>query len=250
MAVAVEVGHEDRVRAARRVGQHVARERRRTRAVVLVPGDRVVRVAGRDHVDVAVAVEVGGEDGGRTGGKGDRDPRRERCRRPAFVAVPVDRPAGHRRRDDVETAVAVEIRGEHVVGAVGCGRDRVRGERRRVGAVVLVPGDLVVEARRGEHVEVAIAVQVGHRDGRGGVRIVGNDHRRERRRTRPVVAVPGDRIAREGGRDDVDVTVAVEIGRKRVERDRGGGRDRMSVRIERRRDGAVVLEPRHAIEAA
>src|SRR6185436_773090 len=88
------------------------------------------------------------------------------------------------------------------------------------------PGDLVVEERGGESVEVAVAVHVrrGHSAGAGG---------RERDGvTRPVDArsvalVPGDLLVVLGGGENVEVAVSVQIRREHRTGAVGGERDRV-----------------------
>ena len=92
------------------------------------------------------------------------------------------------------------------IDAVGIG---ARSTKR---VLVLVPGDLVVIAGRGEDVEVAVAVHVRRKHAVGPVRGGGDGVGGEV--LAAVVLVPGDLVVIVRRGEDVDVAVAVHVRRK------------------------------------
>ena len=221
LAVVVDVAHEYFFDAPRVGGDVVGRPGgvAHRGPQVLVPGD--LSVAGRraDDVDVAVAVEVAGP---RV--DGDLDPLYDRFVRPKFPigsyvvhVEPHDVLVVHRRDDDVVDVVPVHVGGRRA-------RRAPRGEAvrhhaiRPAGrvAVVLVPRDhgRAAPPRRGQHVEVPVPVHVADRDLPRALVDVGQDHPRAPRLSRPVrVLVPREDHVLEPSGDEVDVAVAVEVGR-------------------------------------
>ena len=82
----------------------------------------------------------------------------------------------------------------HVPGGVRPGVE-FASERERATALVLVPGDPVVQRRCREHIQVSIAVQVRRMHGNRPVR-VGRDRTAHRERATALVLVPGNRVVR------------------------------------------------------
>ena len=188
--------------------------------LVEVGEDRVERAA-----DVGDAADV---DRSRGGGERSRAivDGHERHRAPDHVAV------GRRHVADVGdhgviVAVAVDVTGGQLGGRPVLGDHRRERDRRRraerSGTVVQVRAEAVdssVPAERGDHVHVAIAVDVGRHDrgqlaGRGG----GLDHLGRTERPRPVVAADaghdglGPAEASDGAQQ-VEVGVAVDVGER------------------------------------
>src|SRR5262249_15872121 len=88
----------------------------------------------------------------------------------AVVLVPGDGVVAVGGGQDVEVAVAVQVRHQHALRVVdhALGGHVVFGEV--AGAVTLIPDDLVTDAQAGDHVHVAVAGEVGGVDGLGRVR--------------------------------------------------------------------------------
>jgi hypothetical protein len=227
----VEVGAVGARGEIRRRRDDAGLESRRQEAVVLVPGDRVLLLAGGEDVQVAVAVHVDDRGGVRDQRGGRDDARRERRRR-AAVALEQGETTEH-----VQIAVLVEVRS----------LDRLAGEADHAGhpAVrprVLVPDDLAVEARDGQGIVVAVAVEVGRPHVHAQAAVQGDRDRGEGLRVAGVV-VPGDLLVVERRREEIDVGVAVHADRE----DRFGpvrevGEDVLHPGA--RRMAAVVLVPR------
>ena len=187
-------------------------------AVVLIPGNRVVKPRCREHVQVAIAVHVrGGDDTGAIRGVGDNAFGKGLT---AVVLIPGNRVVKIRCREHVDVAIAVHVRGGDSPGAI-CGvGDDAFGEV--LTAVVLIPGNRVVIVRCREHVDVAIAVHVRGGDGigaiRGGGDVVGGEV------LTAVVFIPGNRVVIFRCREHVQVAIAVHVrGGDRIGTVRGGG---------------------------
>ena len=134
VAVAVDVGREDRARPPEARGYAVLRKGHGPVVLVVVQLAVAADVAG-DRVDVAVAVEVRAAEGlGRRRGVRDHPPGEGLG---PVVLAPRDRVVVVGRGEDVDVAVAVEVQGVEVVAAEGVVVDDVlreahaRAERRR-----------------------------------------------------------------------------------------------------------------------
>ena len=168
--------------------------------------------------DVAVAVHVRGEDGRARRRRGSRSPaarrsspgrrcsrtRRSRRRSRRRRARPCRRRRRRRRRRPTRPPSArIEI--------TCCAPKLPRAVR------VLVPGDLVVVRGGGEHVRVAVAVDVGGEDGGGPVG-QGRDHLLRAEASLPVrVLVPGDLVVeREAESTSVSPSPSTSAAKTRV----------------------------------
>ena len=192
----------------------------RRRAVVLVPGDLARRWRRRgEHVRVAVAVHVRGERptwrrrrSSRSHARSTRRPpacRRSRTRRSCRRSTTRRaRPCRRRRRCPPRRPTARRSRRVEIV----CSVQAPDGRR----AVVLVPGDRVVEARRGEHVQCRRRrpgpPRTTERAPSAAVEIACSGHAPTRRRA--VVLVPGDRVVAGRRGEHVHVAVAVHVRRE------------------------------------
>ena len=169
----------------------------------------VAAVRGTQQVDVAVAVDVGREDAERAVLEQSDDALVEGR---VLLLVP---------RDDAEHLAVRDD--DH--------------PRERLRAVVPEERDLVALPRRGEDVDVAVAVDIDRKERARPVLLRRDGVFRER--LRAVVLVPRDRVVVVGRREDVDVRVAVDV----------RGVDDARLRLERRHDAlreglpAVVLVP-------
>ena len=156
-------------------------------------------------------------------------------RRQCDILVPGDLVVCNRRREHVQIAIAVYVRGKHGMGASGLRSDRVSGEL--LGAVVLVPVDLVAVQCRRKHVQVAVAIDVGGKygngvDGRRGNRVL-------REYLAAVVLVPRDLVVRNRCGKHVRVAVVIHI-----RREYGAGRvRRRGDRVGRESAHTVVFVP-------
>src|SRR5262245_10963990 len=195
----------------------------RTPLLALVPPPaHLVRAAlgTADYVEPLVAVEFGGN---HRVGAGPAI--LEHSHRPGFLRVagvlqPDDAAAAAAapgRGDDVELAVAVEVRRDRLERARQL-RQHVLLPCRAVAGLadVLVPNDLSrlrprVEAERHNDVEVAIAVEINRVAMRGPRRLVIDDVLLPRLANLAGVLVPDDRIRGRDGAEEVDLAVAVEI---------------------------------------
>ena len=118
-----------------------------------------------------------------------------------------------RNREDVEVAVAVDVRRVDGRGPI---RRRDRVERPEVAAARVPIPDDAVRARRGrEHVAVAVPVEVGDEHVVCAAREGGQRRARDEARglVDRVVAVPGDRAGVVGGGHERHVAVAVHVRR-------------------------------------
>jgi hypothetical protein len=112
---------------------------------VLVPGDLVVQHGGGEHVGIAVAVEVRGEDGYRAIGNRGDDLLAAKAARAIGVLVPGDLVVHVGGGEHVGIAISVQVGGEDRPSPVGEGGDDLLGAKAAGAVGVLVPGDLVVE---------------------------------------------------------------------------------------------------------
>ena len=99
----------------------------------------------------------------------------------------------------------------------------------------------------GQYVDIAVAIEISAGDGGNAIGLRGDYVMGERRRRATHVFQPEDPIGNESTpitRDDVQVAVAIDVCRDRVEGTIGGGRGS----VERKLGwiGPVVLEPAHA----
>ena len=170
---------------------------------------------GGDDVHVAVVVHVGDFQAApvlaRTRGRDDE--LRERRWGAAFVAVPTDLSVGERRGHDVQIAVAVEVPGSRVQRAVLGRRDRMNRPGRYSAATVFVPRDGVAGARRHDHVEIAVPIEIFE------LRVFETCGCRTDQAIGPsrnagaIVFQPPDRVALSVRAQHVDIAVTVDIAR-------------------------------------
>ena len=146
----------DRLGAVR-IGRDVERRGECSVVQVHVPGDAVVVLGGRQHIDVAVAVQIGRVNVPRQYGVGRNRVRPKGAA--AHVFVPGDRVVVGRGGKHIEVAVVVQVRRIDGFGPVDAGRDG-QFAGKRVAAQVVEPSDRVVKIGGEEHVGVAVAVQV------------------------------------------------------------------------------------------
>src|SRR5262245_29136874 len=173
---------------------------------------------------------------------------------PGSAAAPEDgNPVAQRvGREELEVAVAVEVRRRHPDRQVELFRRRVERERRlaeAAGGILEEDGHAVAVWIRREDLEVAVAVEVRGRDRDGGIEVRGRVER-ERRRAETaggVLEEDGQAVAARVRREELEVAVAVEV----------RGRDRLRAvdawgRVERERRlaeaaGGILEEDRHAV---
>src|SRR5436309_56758 len=108
--------------------------------VIAVPGDGAASLRRRQRVEVAIAVDVGGEDGDGAGDVGGDGVRRPGGAVAGGVLVPGDLVVVEGGGEDVEIAVAVDVGDHHRARAVGACGDGMYGPRRAIAGGVLVPG--------------------------------------------------------------------------------------------------------------
>ena len=211
VSVAVEIRREDRAGALGRGGDDLLGVERTQPVGVLVPGDLVVEGRGRHHVPIPVAIQVrrgdllGGEGGVRDhllGPEGTQG---------VGVLVPGDFVVEDGGREHVAVAVPVQVGREHGPRSVGLLADELPRSEGPEAVDVLVPGEIGVDVRGGQHVPVPVPVQVfgQHRPGSIGA---GRDDALGPEGTQPVgVLVPGEPVVAVGRREDVSISVAVEV---------------------------------------
>ena len=156
VAVAVDVGPDGR--AGRVRGHGVCDPDTAVAGRVLMPFDEG-GCESRQHVEVAVAVDIRGRDAARAvrGRHRVRGPDAAVAR---VVLVPDDGIGGVPRRQDVRIPVAVHVRQVDVARARHAGGDGVARPDGAVARLVLVPTDGVVPVLRDRQVLVAVAVHV------------------------------------------------------------------------------------------
>src|SRR5262249_47284566 len=165
----------------------------------------------------------------------------------SVVPVPGNLIAAEGGGQDVGVAVAVHVRCRHRLGPEGGGADGAQGEGGDRRAVVLVPGDLVIGERGGQHVGVAIPVHVRRRHRLGPVGGGADGVQREGRDGGAVILVPGDLVVVVGSGQHVGVAVAVHV--RRTHRACSGGTGGDGAQGEAGRSGPVVLVPGNLVVA-
>ena len=213
-------------------------------ALIAMPSERgpVYGDVGQVHPAVVVQVAPAHRADIRGGhAKGVLGPRA----RAAPVLVDPQRPVVQVRGEDVQVAVAIEIRGVRRAGSPQLTRHRPRRPELSA-AVVLEPADLMTALTGEEHVRIPVAVQVGDVDtaSAGGGR--GQQLRRAELPAAQVL-VPAHAAVVEARAERLQVPVAVEV--------RGVHRARACRRrvddLARREDaGAQVAEPADAVVRA
>ena len=116
-----------------------------------------------------------------------------------------------RRRHNIQVAVGVHIERVDRAGITGLGVDVVRNELGRMRAVVLHPGDAVVNIGGDVGVHVAVAVEVGGKNGARPARHRAHHTLGKCGRARAVVLVPENAPVLIGGDDNVIGAVAVHV---------------------------------------
>ena len=264
IAVVVEITRQRLTGAVRRrADDHLGVEV--TLAVgVLVPDDLVVVERGRQHVEVAVTVEIGRTH--RLGAVGDRGDHLLGAERAGTVGVlePAQPIAAGRRAEggqDVEIAVAVDIRGRHRLRSIGSVGDDLHAAEAAVAVGVLVPGDAphLLRPCCRQCVQIAVAVEVGGDHRVAAVGQIG-DHfacREGGVAMDALIREPGDGVVVERGGEDVDVPVAVHVSGRHRARRIGAGRDHLlgaeatrTVGVLVPGDGVVEERSRDRVEVA
>ena len=108
---------------------------------------------------------------------------------------------------------------------IGIGINIGRGPAWVARTVVFIPGNGAIYIGSRNNVEVAIPVHVGHMNIPGTIgtgRDIGGGPARV---TRPVVLVPGNGVVIDGGRNNVEVAIAIHVGHMNIEGAIGTGRD-------------------------
>ena len=187
-------------------------------AGVLPPRDVVGIERRAEHIEVAVAVHVGGIDGN-SAVEGPVDGVLHPGRAvPVYVCVlpPRDVVGIERRAKHIEVAVAVHVGGKDGMSAVEVHVDGALGPGRAVPGRVLPPRDVAGKDRRAEHIEVAVAVHIGGKDGTSVVEVpvdvvLGGIHGIAMDR---FVLPPRDVVGIDRRAEHIEVAVAVHVGGK------------------------------------
>ena len=143
-----------------------------------------------------------------------------------------------RREQEIRVAVPIEVDGEHGTHAVRLARDHLL--RAEAAGPLLVPGELGVVLGAGNHVEIAVAVEIRCEDRAGPFGELRDQLLRAEIGAWLVepVGVPEDGVADPRGDQGIGVAVAVEVGRGdgrgAVGRRRDHGRSPEALRDEER----------------
>ncbi len=178
--------------------------------IVLVPGDLVVIVGGREHVQVPVIIQIGGmyRSGAICLGR-DKMVLESPL---AQVLVPGNLIVRGRGREHVHVPIAVQVGRIHRLGCLCICIDQLLvglSITKIAPAKVLVPGDLVVIGRGREHVQVPVIIQIG-RIYRLCASCLGRDKMITEFSPAQVLR-PGDLVVTFRGREDVHIPVPVQI---------------------------------------